>query len=90
MHTLQDIALQISNDRLQEAKEALDSYIEVHSQCDEALFLRGKVYWRMGNRSAATCDYAAAAALNPGSPAVAALDFARDIEDFFNPDLFNP
>ena len=56
----------------------------------EALFLRGKIHWRLGNRSRATSDYAAAAAADPDSPAAEALEQARAVEDFFNPDLLNP
>ena len=44
----------------------------------------------MGDRIAAMNDYAAAAAVNPDSPATAALQNARDVNDFFNPDIFNP
>ncbi|MDE6176800.1 MAG: hypothetical protein K2F71_04585 [Paramuribaculum sp.] len=53
-------------------------------------FERGKLYWKTGCRSAATTDYAAAAELDPDGPAVAALDQAREIENFFNTDLLNP
>lgn len=53
-------------------------------------FRRGKLWWRLGNRSAATSDYAHAVALDPASPAVKALEHARDVADFFNPDLYNP
>ncbi|WP_304967895.1 hypothetical protein [Duncaniella muris] len=50
----------------------------------------GKLRWRMGDRSGAMGDYAKAVELNPDSPAVMALEQARDIADFFNPDLYNP
>lgn len=52
--------------------------------------MRGKLYWKLGNRAAATSSYAAAAELDPDSPAAAALEQARTIEAFFNPDLLNP
>lgn len=56
----------------------------------EMFFERGKLYWRLGERSRAASDYAAAAELDPEGPAVHALEHARHIEDFFNPDLLNP
>lgn len=56
----------------------------------EALYVRGKLYWKLGQRSQATSDYAAASALDPESPAAEALKLARDVENFFNPDLLNP
>lgn len=56
----------------------------------EALYVRGKLFWKLGRRSQATSDYAAAAELDPDGPAAMALEQARDIENFFNPDLLNP
>lgn len=56
----------------------------------ESLFLKGKILWRMGRRAEATSAYTKAAVLDPESPAVQALEHARDIENFFNPDLLNP
>lgn len=56
----------------------------------ELFFIQGKLLWRMGERNRAASAYARAAALNPDSPAVQALEHARTIESFFNPDLLNP
>lgn len=53
-------------------------------------FLRGKTYWRLDRRGAAISDYERAVALDPDSDAGPALTLARDIMNFFNPDLFNP
>lgn len=74
----------------EEAIDLLDRHIAANPDDAEAMFQRGKLYWRLGNRSKATSDYAAAAAIDPQSPAVMALEQARDIENFFNPDLLNP
>lgn len=90
MHTLQFIDLQISQNKLTEALDMLDEYIVERPTCADAFFMRGKVYWKLGNRSAATGNYATAAELAPGGPAEAALEQARNIEAFFNPDLLNP
>jgi len=54
------------------------------------LYRRGMLYWKLGRRGAAMSDYAAAAALDPDSPAVQALEQARAIMDFYDHDLYNP
>lgn len=90
MDVLQQIIFLLDNNRLKEALEKANSLIEQSPDDAEALFTRGKIYWRMGNRSAATSDYAASARLCPGGPASRALEQSRDIEAFYNRDLYNP
>ena len=68
----------------------LEALIAAAPEDDSLYFERGKLYWRLGERSKATGDYLRAAALNPDSPAAVALEHAGDIEEFFNPDLLNP
>ncbi|MCM1293208.1 MAG: hypothetical protein NC111_04940 [Bacteroides sp.] len=87
MTDLEDI-LKVNNP--EEAIVLLNSFIATHPDNAEALFQRGKLHWRLGHRSLATSDYAAASLIDPDSPAAMALENARDIEDFFNPDLLNP
>ena len=77
-------------DRPKEAVKILTRMIEAGNADAATLFLRGKALWRMGIRDAATSDYAAAAQLDPDGPAARALENARDIADFFNPDIYNP
>lgn len=86
----QEIQTLLEENKLEEALVLLDRIITADSSDSDALFLRGKLYWRQGNRPRATSDYAAAAALDPESPATQALEHAREIEAFFNPDLLNP
>ena len=74
----------------EQAMVLLSKIIAENPQDAAALFARGKLYWKEGNRAKATSDYAAAAAIDPDSPAVMALEQAREIENFFNPDLLNP
>ena len=88
--TLQDIKTILADNKIDEAINELNALIAINPNNDEALFLRGKAYWRLGNRSRALTDYATAASINPDSPAVFALEQAREIEAFFNPDLLNP
>ena len=90
MQTLQFISSQISQNKLSEAIIMLDEYILAHPDNADAYFMRGKLHWKLGNRSAATNDYAVAADIAPGSAAEAALELAQSIEAFFNPDLLNP
>lgn len=81
----------ISADRLDEALAAADKAIASESNASaQLLFLRGKILWRLGRRSEAVSSYAAAAEIDPDSPAARALEHARDIDAFFNPDMFNP
>ena len=87
---LQDIQAILADNKIDEAINELNALIAINPNNDEALFLRGKAYWRLGNRSRAITDYATAASINPDSPAVFALEQAREIEAFFNPDMLNP
>lgn len=80
----------IASEQLEEAIAALSDAI-ASSKADASLyFTRGRLLWRIGKHSAAMSDYAHAAELDPSSPAVYALEQARDIAVFFNPDLYNP
>lgn len=90
MSEKQNIEELISQNLLKEALLRLDKEIIVQPCDAELLFMRGKVKWRLGNRSGATSDYAKSARLDPEGPAAAALEHARDIEDFYNHDLYNP
>lgn len=74
----------------EEAMVLLDRHIAANPENAEALYQRGRLHWRLGNRSKATSDYAAAASIDPAGPAATALEQAREIENFFNPDMLNP
>lgn len=80
----------ISSGSAAEAISILDGLIAEHPQCAQCRFLRGKAYWRLGEKGKAISDYEHASQLDPASPATQALDMARQIMDFFNPDIFNP
>lgn len=90
MQNLQIIDDLIASGDLEKALAELDRMVSAAPDDDNLLFVRGKLLWRLGRRAAATSDYAKAAAINPGSPAAMALEHARDVADFFNPDLYNP
>lgn len=80
----------ISANRLDEALDLLNKGLNDNPRDAEALFTRGRINWRKGLRGEAISDYEAAVAIDPASPARIALDQARDVMDFFNPDIFNP
>lgn len=90
MSEKQNIEELISQNRFDEALVELDRMLLSQPADAGLLFMRGKLKWRLGDRSGATGDYAAAARIDPSSPAVAALEHARDIENFYNHDLYNP
>ncbi|MBD5314015.1 MAG: tetratricopeptide repeat protein [Bacteroides sp.] len=86
----QDYHILISEGKIEAALSVLDDLIKLSPDDDRLLFERGKLRWRIGDRAGATGDYAKASMINPESPAAKALEQARDIADFFNPDLYNP
>lgn len=102
MEKFNEIDRFVSEGRLAEAIEALGLLIdettvgktEADETTDKELagmyFRRGKLYWRLSRRGEAQSDYARAVALDPQSPARVALGQAREVESFFNPDLYNP
>ncbi len=76
--------------KFDEAIDLLTKEIDNNPQHDGLLFLRGKIYWKKGDKKSAMNDYASAAKLNPDSPAAVALEQAHEVASFFNPDLLNP
>lgn len=86
----ENIKVLLDGNEVEKVIEILTDVINYNPVDAEAFFLRGKAYWRMGLRSKAISDYASAEALDSNSPAALALEQAREIEDFFNPDLLNP
>ncbi len=90
MDNLQTIDALVAEGRLDEALAAVTALLDSGMRDDGLFFARGKIRWRLGDRSGATSDYAMAVSLNPESPAANALEQARDVADFFNPDLYNP
>ena len=80
----------IENGKYDEAISLISSKLDSNNENDSLYFLRGKVYWKKGLRKEAMNDYASAIRLNPDSPANIALEQAKDVASFFNPDLLNP
>ena len=56
---------------------------------DEAYYLRGNAYRKLGNWQQALNNYRYAIDLNPESPAQQAHQIVMDILNFFNKDMYN-
>ncbi len=69
--------------------DTLSQRIAANPHDAEALYERGRLYWRLEKRGAAMSDYEAAAALGY-APATEALRISHDIMNFYNTDLYNP
>ena len=90
MESLQNIGTLISANRLNEALAALDARVAADPRDHEALYMRGRVHWRLGDMRRAMTDYSASAAINPDGPASLALGQTREILDFYCKDIYNP
>ena len=68
----------------------LQERIIANASDDEAYFLLGNIHWKHGRQGEAMSCFLKAVAINPDSPAKVALEHAREVSDFFNPDIYNP
>ncbi len=90
MESLPNIQRLIDQNNTEEAIKSLDRHLADHPADDEAYYARGRAYWKMQNYGAAITDYEHALEINPASEAAAALEMARDVLNFYNPDMLNP
>lgn len=90
MSIYENIEALLRKNALEEAAASLDSMLAETPDDARAWYLRGRVWWRKGERTRAMTCYSHAVAIDPDSPAAIALAQAGDIADFFNPDLLNP
>ena len=84
------IAEIIADATLEEARREVELALSVNAGDDRAYYCLGRVLWKYGHRSEAMAAYSAAVKINPDSKARHALEMAREVFDFFNPDLLNP
>lgn len=75
---------------LEDELKALSAEIEAAPENADAYFRRGRILWKMERFGAAISDYETAASIAPDSPAVQALEIAREIMDFYHKDRYNP
>lgn len=89
MEQLEIIKQMINNNQAEEAILLLDEFLEQNPSSDEAFFLRGKAYNKMGDIRNAMNNYLKAMELNPDSPAKQAYEMMLRIMNFFNKDMYN-
>lgn len=79
----------INDNKTDEALRLLNEHIKKNASDDEAFYLRGNVYRKMGDIRQALNNYLTAIELNPDSPAQTAYNAQIKILDFYNKDMFN-
>lgn len=79
----------INDNRTDEALRLLDEYIKKNASDDEAYYLQGNAYRKMGDIRLALNSYLKAIELNPDSPAQTAYNAQIRIMDFYNKDMYN-
>lgn len=79
----------INENKTDEAIRLLNEYIEKYPENDEAYFLLGNAYRKLGEIRLALNSYLTAIELNPDSPAKTAYDAQIRILDFYNKDMYN-
>lgn len=90
MKQLKTIKELISQGNVEQAIQMLDDYLQDSSTFrDEAFYLRGNAYRKLGNWKEALNNYRLAIELNPESPAVQAQQMAMHILNFYNKDMYN-
>ena len=90
MEELNNIKMLISQGEIDQAIKELDKIITLcPSSCDEAYYLRGNAYRKLGNLQQALNNYLYAIDINPESPAKAAHEILMDILNFYHKDMYN-
>jgi len=80
----------INNGDVDRAIKELSLYIKTDApHKDQAYYLRGNAYRKLGNWKLAVDNYLSAIELNPESPALQAKNQVMDILNFYNKDMFN-
>lgn len=90
MSELNGIKDLITNNHADEAIKELDQFIASNPDVgDEAFFLRGNAYRKLGNWQMALNNYLLAIEINPESLAVEARRMLMDIMEFYHKDMYN-
>ena len=79
----------INDNKTDEALRLLDEYIKKNETDDEAYYLRGNAYRKIGDIRQALNNYLTAMELNPDSPAQTAYNAQIKILDSYNKDMYN-
>lgn len=79
----------IADGQTQEALSLLNEHLANHPEDDQAWFLKGNAYRKLGETRLALNSYLEAIAINPDSPAQSAYNMMIRILDFYNKDMYN-
>ncbi len=86
---MEKIKKMIADGQTQKALSLLNEHLTNHPEDDQAWFLKGNAYRKLGETRLALNSYLEAIAINPDSPAQAAYNMMIRILDFYNKDMYN-
>ena len=86
---MEEIRKLLRENRIEEAIGKLDAMLEQEPTSDEAFYLRGNAYRKLGDFQQALNNYLSAMELNPNSPAREAHDMLMEILDFYYKEMYN-
>lgn len=86
---MEEIRKLLRENRIEEAIGKLDAMLEQEPTSDEAFYLRGNAYRKLGDFQQALNNYLSALELNPDSPAREAHDMLMEILDFYYKEMYN-
>lgn len=90
MEQLNEIKELIYQGNIEPAIACLDKMLQNDfPEKDQAYYLRGNAYRKLGNWQQALNNYTWAIDLNPASPATQARKMVIDILEFYNKDMYN-
>lgn len=80
----------LAHSRVEDAVSSLKELMASNADDDQAYYLLGNAYARLGDWGKALSNYCHALEINPDSPAAEAYSRAQQILDFYCHDLYNP
>ena len=86
---MEEIRKLLRENRIEEAIRTLDAVIAESPTSDEAFYLRGNAYRKLGDFQQALNNYLSALELSPDSPAREAHDMLMEILDFYYKEMYN-
>ena len=90
MDQLKTIKELINQGDIENALQALEEFLQTDPVGkDEAFYLMGNAYRKLGDCQKALNNYQSAIELNPDSPALQARKMVMDILNFYNKDMYN-
>ena len=90
MERLNTIKELINQGNVEQAIQQLDEILQTDFPGkDEAYYLMGNAYRKLGDWQKALNNYQSAIELNPDSPALQARKMVMDILNFYNKDMYN-